>query len=173
MQGQGLSKGAQYRGSLMSLLIRNLQGWQITASVSVAVFFKWSCHCLLASRELTTWRHQPSGGTVHQLCACCILGEWAAQRLGSNGKCSAEHTCFSGCLGRILHPHLAWEPLGTQRKPSLRIIRIHHWDSWNRDGEPSQPGYLNQMVPPPGLEREVRIVTCCSMVPLNLKTWTV
>ena len=64
MQEQGLTKGAQYSGSVISLLISSLRGWQITASLSVSVFFKWSCHCPLASGALPRWRRQPLGGTA-------------------------------------------------------------------------------------------------------------
>ena len=74
MQEHGLTKGAQCSGSVISLLISSLRAWQITASLSVSVFFKWSCHCPLASGALPKWRRQPLGGIAGS--ALLLLCPW-------------------------------------------------------------------------------------------------
>lgn len=69
------------------------RGWQITASLSVSVFFKWTCHCPLASGALLKWRRQPWGGTAQISSAPVVsLENRAALRLGSSDAYTAGTT---------------------------------------------------------------------------------
>ena len=129
MQEQGLTKGAQYSGSVISLLISSLRAWQITASLSVSVFFKWSCHCPLASGALPKWRCQPLGGTARS--ALLLLCPW---RMGS----SAAGISLQTQRG----PHLLlW--LGTLQPHSEKHpTPLSSLGLLERNGGQSQLGYL-------------------------------
>lgn len=77
--------------SLTSLLIRDARGWPVTASLSVAVVFKQSCHCLLASGA-PKWRRHPREA---QPKALCPLRPGERQlRAGAQHRRRVGHTCF-------------------------------------------------------------------------------
>lgn len=129
---------------MIFLLISSLRSWQITASLSVSVFFKWSCHCPLASGALPKWRRQPSGGTAWMGSEPAVSLENAPPCRCDPGTRAARTTpaSLAALAGWVLQPHLA-----TERKPTSLMARPHHWSSWDRAGDPSQHGYLNHEAP--------------------------
>lgn len=79
------------QGSVMSLLIHDSRGWQITAFLRVAVVFKQSRHCLLASGA-PKWRQHPWEARTITL---CLLRPGEQQlHAGADHRRGVGHTCF-------------------------------------------------------------------------------